>query len=244
MTGGSKSVLIRAVGPSLAQFGITDSMADPSLILYANGTRTDSNDDWSGSTTVTNTAASVGAFPLAFSTSFDAALVRSISGGNTVEVTGSPFALSAAAAAGTVIVEVYDAGTGNSPRLTNISARNQVGTGANILIAGFNLSGTGNKNLLIRAVGPGLGQFGVTGLLADPKLEIYTAAPVPVKIDQNDTWSPTLTSTFSSVGAFPITSGSKDAALTVSLPPGGYTVQVSGADGGTGNAIVEIYELP
>ena len=244
MTGGSKSVLVRAVGPSLAQFGITDSMADPSLILYANGVRADANDDWFGSTTIANTAASVGAFPLASSGSLDAALVRSISGGNTVEVTGSPLAATTAATAGSVIVEVYDAGSGTATRLTNISARNQVGTGANILIAGFTIDGTGNKNLLIRAVGPGLAQFGVGGVLADPKLQIYTAAAVPVIVGQNDDWASTLSSTFGSVGAFALATGSKDAALTVSLPPGGYTVQVSGADGGTGNAIVEIYELP
>ena len=244
MSGGAKSVLVRAVGPSLAQFGIADRMADPSLTLYANGVRTDANDDWAGSSAVAATAAAVGAFPLSSVNSFDAALVRSINGGNTVEVTGSPIALTQAATAGTVIVEAYDAGTGVTPRLVNLSARNQVGTGGNILIAGFTLAGTGTKNLLIRAVGPGLAAFGVGGVLADPKLEIYTAAATPVKINENDNWSPTLASTFASAGAFALTAGSKDAALTVSLPPGGYTVQVSGADGGTGNAIVELYELP
>ena len=244
MSGGAKSVLVRAVGPSLAQFGIADRMADPSLTLYANGVRTDANDDWAGASTVATTAAAVGAFPLSSVNSFDAALVRSINGGNTVEVTGSPFAINQAATAGTVIVEAYDAGSGTTPRLVNLSARNQVGTGGNILIAGFTLAGTGTKNLLIRAVGPGLTQFNVGGVLADPKLEIYTAAATPVKINENDNWSPTLASTFASAGAFALTAGSKDAALTVSLPPGGYTVQVSGADGGTGNAIVELYELP
>jgi hypothetical protein len=243
MSGGSKSVLVRAVGPSLAPFGITDYMADPSLTLYANATKTAANDDWFGTTAISDTAASVGAFPLASSGSLDAALVRSIDGGNTVEATGSPLASSTAATAGTVIVEVYDAGSGNSPRLTNLSARNQVGTGANILIAGFSLAGTGTKTLLIRAVGPGLSPFGVTDLLLDPKLELYDSSQR--KIDQNDNWSPTLASTFSSVGAFALTEGSKDAALLVTgLTAGGYTVQVSGVNNTTGNAIVEIYELP
>jgi M6 family metalloprotease-like protein len=244
MTGDPKAVLVRAVGPSLAPFGITDAMADPSLVLYANGTPIATNDNWSGTTSVATTAAAVGAFPLGSAGSLDGALVRSVSGANTVEVAGSPLATTTAATAGTVIVEVYDAGTGTSPRLTSISARNQVGTGGNILIAGFTVEGTGTKNLLIRAVGPGLTQFGVGGVLADPKLEIFSASSPPFRINQNDNWSSALAPTFTSVGAFALTPSSKDAALTVGLPPGGYTVQVSGADGGTGNAIVEVYELP
>jgi hypothetical protein len=89
--------------------------------------------------------------------------------------------------------------------------------------------------------GPTLDAFGVPDVLADPKLEIYQGS---TKIGENDNWSSTLSTTFSSVGAFGITQGSKDAAITVSLPAGSYTVQVSGADGGVGEALVEIYELP
>ena len=78
-------------------------------------------------------------------------------------------------------------------------------------------------------------------VLADPKLEIYHSF---TKIGENDNWSPMLATAFSSVGAFPLTQGSKDAAITISLPAGGYTVQVSGVDGGVGEALVEVYELP
>ena len=116
-----------------------------------------------------------------------------------------------------------------------------MGTGDDILIAGFTVSGTGNKPLLIRAVGPTLAAFGVGGTLADPKLEIYNAQGV--KVTENDTWSAGLSTTFASVGAFPLTAGSRDAALLTSLPPGSYTAQIRGADGGTGEALVEIYEL-
>jgi hypothetical protein len=89
--------------------------------------------------------------------------------------------------------------------------------------------------------GPTLDAFGVPDVLADPKLEIYRGS---VKISENDNWSSTLSTTFSSAGAFGLIPGSKDAAITVSLPAGSYTVQVSGADGGVGEALVEIYELP
>ena len=120
--------------------------------------------------------------------------------------------------------------------------RNRTGTGNDILIAGFTVEGSGQKNLLFRAVGPALAGFGVPGPLADPKLEIYTSSGT--RIAENDTWSANLADTFGTVGAFALTPGSRDAALTIMLPAGGYTVQVSGADGGTGEALVEVYELP
>ena len=231
MQGGTKPVLLRAVGPGLGSFGVTGVMADPKAALYKGAAKLDENDNWGGGTALTAAFASVGGFPLGAS-SLDAALIRAVDGGHTAQITGP---------AGVVLVEAYDAGSGLTPRLINISARNRVGTGADILIAGFTVSGTGPKNLLIRAVGPTLGSFGVTGVLADPKLDVYSGGN---KIAENDTWSAGLAGVFGSVGAFPLSAGSKDAALTVTLPPGGYTVQVAGADGGTGEALIEIYELP
>jgi hypothetical protein len=233
MSGGSKNVLLRAVGPTLSAFGVPSVMANPKLDLYSGSTKVTTNDNWGGSSVLSSAFQSVGAFAYSSTASLDAALVTSIDGGRTVQVSGPT--------AGTVLVEGYDAGTGDTQRFTNLSARNKVGTGANILIAGFTLTGSGTRNLLIRAVGPKLIDFGVTGVLTDPKLEIYSGS---TKVTENDNWASSLAATFSSVGAFGLTSGSKDSAITVSLPAGGYTVQVSGADGGVGEAIVEIYELP
>jgi hypothetical protein len=143
---------------------------------------------------------------------------------------------------GTVLVEAYDVTGGTTPRLVNVSARNSVGTGANILIAGFAISGTGTKQLLIRAVGPTLGAFGVTGVLPDPKLEVFNANGV--SIGTNDHWPATLAPVMAQVGAFALTPNSRDAALVVTLNAGAsYTVQVSGADGGTGEALIEVYEV-
>ena len=126
-------------------------------------------------------------------------------------------------------------------RLTNISARNRVGTGADILIAGFTIAGTGTKKLLIRAVGPTLSSFGLSNVLADPKLAVHDGSKL---IAENDDWSPALVSTFASVGAFELAENSKDSALVVFLPAGGYTVQVSGASNSMGEALIEIYEAP
>jgi hypothetical protein len=205
-------------------------MADPRIDIFNGATLVSGNDDWPAN--LAGAFASVGAFPLPAG-SKDAALVQGIGGPRTIQAKGT--------GGGVMLVEAYDLGSGNSPRLANVSARNFVGTGDDILIAGFNVAGTGTKRLLVRAVGPTLAGFGVSGTLVDPKLEIFTGAGV--KVTENDTWDPALASTFSAVGAFPLTPGSKDAALITTLATGGYTVQVRGADGGTGEALIEIYEV-
>ena len=238
MSGGPKPVLLRAAGPGLSAFNIPGFMADPKLTLFNGSTPIATNDNWgTPSSNIADVAAAnvaLGAFPFASADSLDAALVaKNIDGGRTMQVSGPT--------AGTVIVEAYDAGAGNTPRLTNLSALNFV-SASNPLIAGFTIAGTGTKTVLIRAIGPGLTALGVGGALADPKLELYNSAQV--KIAENDTWSAALASTFTSVGAFALPANSKDAALVVTLAPGGYTVQVSGVAGTTGQAIVEVYELP
>ena len=236
LQGGEKSVLLRAAGPSLAAFGVGDPMADPGLVLFQSSNPIAANDQWGGDAAIGAAASAVGAFAFSAPSSLDAALLTRFDGGRTVQVSGPT--------GGTVLVEAYDAGPGANPRLTNLSALNQVGTGGNLLIAGFTVAGSGTKTTLIRVVGPGLTPFGVPGLLADPRLELFTAAQPPVRIAVNDTHSPTLAGVAARVGAFALPPGSKDAALLIQLAPGGYTVQASGADGGTGNAIVEVYEVP
>jgi sugar lactone lactonase YvrE len=232
MQGGAKQVLLRAVGPGLAQFNLPGTMADPRLTLFQGATQLQANDNWGGGAALAGAFTAVGAFGLP-AASLDAALLRAVEGSHTAQVTGP--------GAGIVLVEAYDAGTGFAPRLTNVSARNRAGTGGDVLIAGFTIVGTEARNLLIRAIGPTLAAFGVGGTLADPKLEIYSGA---TKIAENDTWASSLAATFDSVGAFQLTPGSRDAALVIALQPGSYTVQVAGADGGTGEALVELYELP
>lgn len=228
---GAKNLLVRAAGPALGAFGLT-GVADPRIELYSGPTLVAANDDWAPA--LAATFAGLGAFPFNPG-SRDAALQQSLSGAVTFQARGT--------GPGTVLVEAYDAEGGLSPRLANLSARSRVGTGADILIAGFNISGTGAKQALIRAVGPGLAALNVTGFLADPTLTVVNANTGAVIASNND-WSSTLAPTFTRVGAFPLTNGSRDAALLVTLPAGAsYTVQVAGADGGTGEAIVEIYEV-
>ena len=245
--GGTKDILLRGVGPTLGQFGVAGTLADPRLALFNSASvETAQNDDWGGGAALTATFSSVGAFPLG-TTSKDAALLATLAPGSySAQVSG------AAGTTGVVLVESYDSDTGSPlARYTNLSARNQVGTGANILIVGFNLTGTGPKRLLIRAVGPALAQFGVAGVLSDPQLAVFNAASV--EVGRNDDWENTAANlgqstliemASSSVGAFPLPGASRDAATVVTLQPGSYTVQVSGVNNTTGVALVEIYELP
>lgn len=229
-TTGTKTMLVRGVGPSLAVFGLSGVLPDPLIELYNSASaKIDENNDWSAS--LASVFNDVGAFGLTAG-SKDAALRRDCTGSYTAQIKSS--------GSGVVLVEVYD--SGGTGKLTNVSARNAVGTGDNILIAGFVVDGNAAKTLLIRGVGPKLAEFGVAGVLADPKLEIYTTAGV--KIAENDSWSALLQPVARSVGAFDLTLGSRDAALLITLPPGGYTAQISGLNGGTGEAIVEVYEVP
>ncbi len=179
------------------------------------------------------TFAALGEF--AFDTaSKDAALQQSINGPHTERAT--------ATGPGAILVEVYDAGPNDGRKLVNLSARFQVGTGDYILIAGLVVSGTGTKQLLIRAIGPTLANYGVTGALADPQLAVYDGGKA---IASNDNWSSSLTPTFDTVGAFHLLDASKDADIVVTLQAGkSYTVQVSGVGGTTGEALVEIYLMP
>ena len=146
---------------------------------------------------------------------------------------------------GVALAEVYDADVGTpSSRLINLSARASVGTGSDILIVGFAIEGDGQETVLIRGVGPGLADFGVSGVLESPQLTLFDSSGN--QIAQNSGWggSGQLSTLFSQVGAFAFDAGSLDDAILVTLPAGSYTAQLSGAGGTTGIALAEIYEVP
>ena len=243
-TSGTKPLLVRGVGPALTAFGVSGALANPRLEIYSGATRVHENDNWSNNPDVISVSQQVGAFALSPATSLDAALYSQTfnSGSYSVQVSG------VGSATGVALAEIYDATptpqfSASTPRLINVAARTQVGTGGDILIAGFILSGDSPKTVLIRAVGPTLGSFGVAGTRADPKLELNSGSTV---IHANDNWNgeASLSSTFSRVSAFTLPSSSRDAAMVVTLAPGNYTAQVSGVGATTGVALVEVYEVP
>ena len=243
---GAKDVLIRGVGPTLGNFGVTGALALPKLRLYKDGTPLLENQNWSlggFATQIAEAAVRAGAFPLP-SGSADAALIMRLDpGAYTVQVTGD------AAASGVALVEVYDTSTPTpgASRLINLSTRGQVGNGSDILIVGVVVGGSAVKKLLIRGVGPTLSALGVSGALADPRLQLYQGSAL---LRENDNWAETADSSImlanaaTAAGAFALPIGSKDAGVLVYLNPGNYTAQVSGVGGTTGIALVEVYEVP
>jgi uncharacterized protein (DUF1800 family) len=129
-------------------------------------------------------------------------------------------------------------------RIVNLSTRAQIGTGANVAVVGFVVGAGSSKNILIRAVGPGLNNFGVAGTLGDPRIDLYDSSNRLIL--SNDNWTTTTVggaTTFNSVGAFSLAANSRDAALLATLAPGAYTAQVSGVNNATGIALVEVYDV-
>lgn len=235
---GSKQMLVRAVGPTLTAFGVTGVLADPRLSLLSGNATVASNDNWLAADAATFTAS--GAFALT-AASKDAALVTTLApGAYTAPVTATD------GGSGVALLEVYDAATSSSVNVINASTRAFVGTGDSVLIPGFVVSGTGSLKLLIRAVGPTLTTFGVTGVLADPTITLYRGTTA---LATNDNWSGAtnaveIAATAAAVGAFALPAGSRDAALVTTLPAGNYTAIVSGVGNTTGTALVELYVVP
>ncbi len=149
---------------------------------------------------------------------------------------------------------------GDSHRLINLSARVQVGTASNIMIAGFVIKGPAGttKDVLVRGIGPGLSSFGVAGVLANPAVAVYDTAQAPALIASNTGWDTVATAGNSAVaasfrlateddmrlvGAFALAPGSADSALVLTLPVGSYTVELSGVGATSGVALAEVYEV-
>ena len=246
---GPKSLVLRAVGPTLGSaFGVPGALADPKLELVPQIGRAGAlvNDNWIAGAGLEGASAAVGAFPLPTG-SRDAAVQTSLTGtgssGFSVRVTavGAPVA-------GIALAEIYDADPPSAAvRLANVSTLGFAGLDAEALTPGFVIGGTAPKSVLVRAVGPGLAAFGVTGTLADPRLAIVPLGKT-FAIATNEDWgdggqAAALQAAFANSGAFALPAGSKDAALVLRLPPGGYTVQVGGANRTTGQVLVEVYDL-
>jgi hypothetical protein len=143
-----------------------------------------------------------------------------------------------------VLAEAYDTDATEPGQLNNLSTLGFAGVGAQALSAGFVIDGQGVKTLLIRAVGPGLMQFGIADAVADPQLTVVPQGS-PSSIASNDNWggNAEVLNAGVATGAFSLATGSLDAAVVVRLPPGAYTVNVSSALNPTGRALVEIYDL-
>lgn len=240
--GPDRRVLVRAVGSTLANFGVQGSIADPAVSLLRGQTVLLRNDDWISTAELLDATNRSGAFSLPAG-SKDAVILTQVSPGGH----GAYVSAQDGSTGGVALVEVYDAGSsadrGTGSRLVNISTRARVGTDDEVLIAGVAIGGDQPKRVLIRGVGPTLKQYGVTNPLLDPKVRLYKGSVVYA---ENDDWvsSEELLVATKNAGAFDLAGGSRDAAILMTLAPGTYTVQVRGANGTTGVALAEIYEVP
>ncbi len=242
-----KPVLVRAIGPTLANFGVGDVLGAARLEVFHGSTSLAVGNNWGEMAVAANEAEEaamrVGAFALPRS-SRDAALVMNLAPGDyTAVVTGQ------GGAVGVALVEVYDATAGPIPaaqRIINIATRARAGSGDGALIAGFVIAGRIPKRVLVRGAGPALAQFGVPEVLARPELALFAGQGV---LGRNAGWSNSpdvaaITVAATQAGAFAFPVGSADTAILINLAPGAYTAQLSGTAGATGNALIEIYELP
>lgn len=245
-----KVYLLRGAGPALAQFGISTFMTNPRLDLYSGTQILIGNDNWDEAPTqspfgVADAAKELGAFPFPAG-SKDAALIVPLSPG-----LYSARISNVDARAGVALVEAYDARGGDlTARLMNVSTLGPVGaTRENFLVAGVSVGGTDRTRLLVRGVGPSLTQFGVTGVLTRPVMSVYTGGESPRLLRTNSGWTSEglkndILVAARMVAAFALIDNSADAAMILSVDPGNYTVEISGVNATSGQALVELYVLP
>ena len=243
-----KTVMVRAIGPELTQFGVPNALADPTLELH-DGARAliASNDNWQttqiGGVISADQVRAIQNSGLAPSQTSESAIIATLLPGNyTAVVRGRNNTT------GVALVEVYSFSPGTSSILANISTRGLVQTGDNVMIGGFIIEGTEPKTVIVRAIGPGLTQFGVPNALADPTLELHDGTGALIASNYN--WQTThiggiitanQVSAIRNSGYAP--SQARESAIIATLPPGNYTAIVSGVNNTTGVALVDVYDL-
>jgi hypothetical protein len=226
--GGStpKTVMVRASGPSLSSAGVTGVLQNPQLQLFSGQTQIAFNDNWGSAANATEIQGS----GLAPSNSLEPAILITLGpGAYTAIVTG------VGGSTGIATVEVFEIDADSMP-LVNISTRGQVLTGPNVLIGGFIIDGSGPRTVVVRARGPSLAAFGVTGVLQNPQLQLFSGQ---TQIAYNDNWQDTNPDAILASGFAP--SNALESAIRITLPPGAYTAIVTGVGGGTGIGTVEVF---
>ena len=227
---GPKEILIRAIGPSLTDLGVSGALADPTLELHdADGKLLQSNDDWKETQEqeISETA-------LAPNDDRESAILATLDPGSyTAIVAGRNDAV------GIGLTEIYDVEQSGG-RLLNISTRGLVGLDDGVMIGGVIITGVDPATILFRAIGPSLADAGIQNPLLDPTLDLFDAQGTSLAMDDN--WKEAEQSVIEATGLEP--SNELEAAVLVDLNPGSYTAVVRGAGGTTGVALIEVYHLP
>jgi hypothetical protein len=243
-----KRVILRAIGPELSQYGVPNAMADPILELHdANGAPIASNNNWQttiiGGIITSNQVQDIQNSGHAPADASESAIIADLPPGSyTAIVRGVNNTM------GVALVEVYDLSPSLHSILGNISTRSFVQTGGDVMIGGFIVQGAQPKNVIIRAIGPELSQYGVTNPMADPTLELHNGTGA--LIASNDNWQHTIiggiitsnqVQNIQNSGHAP--GDASESAIIANLPPGNYTAIVRGVNNTTGVALVEVYDL-
>jgi hypothetical protein len=227
-----KRVLVRAIGPSLASFGVTDALADPTLELHGPGAFvTMTNDNWGEDPLQ---AAEIQATGVPPSSPLESALVVTLAPGTyTAVVQGKNNGT------GVGLVEVYDLVRTVDSKLANISTRGVAQTGDNVMIGGTIIVGSSFTNILVRAIGPSLAGLGVANALADPTLELHDGQGALLAANNN--WRDTQEFEINATTIPP--TNDLESAILQNLAPGNYTAVVRGLNGTTGVALIEAYQV-
>jgi N-acetylneuraminic acid mutarotase len=229
---GLKKVILRAIGPSLSNFGIANALQDPVLELHdSTGALIASNDNW---TAASNKQAIIDS-RLAPGNNLESAILTSLNPGSyTAVVHGLNNGT------GTAVVEAYDLDQTAGSKFGNISTRALAQTGDNVMIGGLIVTGSGPETVVVRAIGPSLAQLGVANALADPMLELHDRNGA--LIASSDNWIDAANK--QAIIASSLAPGNNlESAILTSLNPGSYTAIVHGVNNGTGVALVEVFGL-
>jgi len=243
-----KRVIIRAIGPELAPFGVPDVLANPTLELHNGaGVLIAFNDDWQttviGGVITQDQVQEILNSGRAPTDMRESAIIADLPAGNyTAIVRGL------SSTTGVALVEVYDLSPAADSILANISTRSFVQTMDNVMIGGFIVQGTQPKMVIIRAIGPELTPFGVPDVLANPTLELHNGAGA--LIASNDNWQTTIIGGIimhdqvqEIINSGHAPTDMRESAIIASLPAGNYTAIVRGVNNTTGVALVEVYDL-
>ncbi len=232
-----KKVILRGMGPSLQQSGVTGVLPDPVLELHgSDGSLITSNNDWKENTAQAQT--DIMNNQLAPPSDLESAIVSTLQPGSYTAILKGQ-----GNATGVGLVEVYDVERTSASRLANISGRALVQTGNNLLFAGFVVGNNiGAAKVVLRGIGPSLTQAGVTNPLSDPTLEVRDSNAALVIANDNWQESSSQAAQISAAGLAP--SDPLESAIATSLLPGSYTAIVGGKNGGVGIGVVEVYNLP
>jgi hypothetical protein len=245
---GTKRVIIRAIGPELAQYGVPDPLFNPTLELHdATGALIASNDNWThtiiGGIITMDQVREIMNSGHAPSDGRESAIIADLPPGNYTAILRGVNNTT-----GVALVEVYDLSPGIDSILRNISSRAFVQMNDNVMIGGFIIQGTQPKRVIVRAIGPELTQYGVPNALADPTLDLHNATGA--LIASNDDWQHTIiggiitkdqVADIQNSGHAP--TQPSESAIIATLPPGNYTAIVRGKNIIVGVALVEVYDL-